>query len=88
MEEISCAPEDLFAASEAFREAGTDCLAIMDRLNVVVEGLESQWSGAAQQSFYKSHVEWNLHMNGLATLLKSISTEMEALGQRFADLDR
>ena len=87
MEQIEIAPGQLQAAAGDFHAASRETRKIIERLDKTARGLEEQWSGAPQQVFYQQYLQWRELMSGMVALLKNVGHELEAISERFADLD-
>lgn len=88
MSELSITPESLTAAAGEFHTAGDDLLAILKRLDETTGGLQEQWEGAAQQAFFKKYQELRQYMEAFSILLDHISTEMNAMAERYDSADQ
>lgn len=88
MSDITLQPDQLRQAADVFSGAGKDTQAILKKLDDATSELEKHWDGVNQQVFYKQYRELRQYMQGFSGLLANISTEMQAMAQRFEDADR
>lgn len=88
MTELNIQPEKLLAASQEFKQSGTDIQNLLERLDKVTESLKSDWEGAAQQIFYKEYAELRPYLTGVAQALTEISDEMSAIVVRYGKADQ
>ena len=87
MNNLLIEPKMLENASEEFKQAGVDLQEILKKLDETTGGLKDQWEGAAQQTFYKQYKELRQYMEGFSILLGHISTEMNAMAERYSKAD-
>jgi WXG100 family type VII secretion target len=79
--------DELIVASEDFQKASNEIGSIVERLNTSVKNLEDAWSDAGQQLFYQNYKEWETHMCGFSTMLQLISQNIQAVAQRYLEVD-
>ena len=87
MDQMQIQPAELRGTAEQFDLAKKDLAAILERLDTATGSLESKWSGASQQTFYKQYAELRQYMGGFSLLLGQISLELNAMVDHFEELD-
>jgi WXG100 family type VII secretion target len=79
--------EDLHVAAKEFGEASKESQATLLRMEKAMTTLESKWSGASQQVFYREYKEVKTVMGGMAILLKQIARELTVLADEYKRAD-
>jgi WXG100 family type VII secretion target len=87
MTQIVVAPERLEAVARTFADKRTETENIVNALRSVMEALDADWDGVAQNKFYS---EWHEILPGLTqfiNLLGEISSELRRIAQVFRETD-
>lgn len=79
--------DELQSTSDDFLHASKDIDAIILKLSKSVKKLQDSWVDSSQQRFYQYYKEWHQHMGGVSEVLHTISDELQAIAERYADAD-
>jgi WXG100 family type VII secretion target len=88
MTDTQVQPEELYKSAQDFSKASKDLQAINKRLIRSTSNLENKWAGASRQVFYRRFEELKEYMEGMSSLMKNISQEMQAMAERFQKADQ
>jgi WXG100 family type VII secretion target len=87
MSQIALAPEELREAAGDFKQGQLDSLAILLRLEKTTSRMQTKWEGVSQRVFFRNYTEWKRYMEGMATLLQRISTELQEMADTYERAD-
>ena len=80
--------DKLHEAASEFTEVSKESQLLVERLEKVTGGLQTDWESASQQLFFKNYKQWHQHMQGYVTLLDMIAKEMHAMADRYEEADK
>ncbi len=80
--------DELCRTASEFKAVREESQKHIERLGNAMSGLEKEWGAASKQVFFKNYQEWRLHMQGFVALLDNISSEINAIADRFEKEDK
>jgi WXG100 family type VII secretion target len=87
MTEILIHGEELQKAAQRFRSVSKTTDGSIAELDETIHALETKWSGAAQQTFYKRYKDLHQALEGISLLMTNIANEMNLMADRMKEID-
>lgn len=79
--------DDLRRAALEFIKANQEALEILKRLETVLKSLEIKWTGSTQEMFLRHYESCRSQFENAATHMDLIAKELEAIADRFEEVD-
>lgn len=79
--------DDLRRAALEFIKANQEALEILKRLESVLTSLEKKWTGSTQEMFLRHYESCRSQFENAATHMDLIAKELEAIADRFEEVD-
>ncbi|MFW9935957.1 MAG: WXG100 family type VII secretion target [Candidatus Thorarchaeota archaeon] len=79
--------DDLRRAALEFAKANQEALAILKRLELASKKLEKKWTGSTQEMFLRHYESCRSQFENAATHMDLIAKELEAIVDRFEEVD-
>jgi len=85
---IKLTPGQLRDMAGTFRQRAVAVRDLLQHLNIQVNNIESEWSGAAHTSYFAQYIDLQEPLNRFPQALDGIASTVENVAQTFEDADR
>lgn len=86
--QIAINPESVRRVAQQFHGASSESDGMVRNLNNQINGLQAEWKGLANQSFYNDFQNWSKQMTNYVQLLENIGKELDRITQEFIATDQ
>lgn len=80
--------KEISKTAKSFNKAEGDIKNILTHLDNQMQSLQRNWSEIQDQDFYSIYKEWHLQTQGVVQMLNTISRDMEAIVNRYRNIDK
>jgi WXG100 family type VII secretion target len=85
MTRIDCFPEELQKFSEGLLESQGQMQGILEKLDTLVNAVESKWQGDVQQVFQRFYRDWRKGVEAHSSALKKTAEQIAAMTEEYKE---
>ena len=88
MSQITITPDEMRSNASQCRSYGEEVLQVVNKSQTLVDGLQSQWRGAASQAFANQFASLRPYLEQCHQLLDDYARQMDAVAAAAEDFDQ